>query len=349
MPRSSLSVIIPNYNDSACIGEAVEAICEQSLPPDEVIVIDDGSTDNSVEIIRKYVSRYPMLRLERNDVNRGVNYTVNRGLKMARSQFFLSCSANDRLLPGLIEKSMTLLADYPQAVMCFSNLMMIDKDSGQQFMAENRWLDRPGFVSAEDLAGKLDGGHVYGLSWIARRDLMLEMNGYLPELKWNSDWFLQHVIGFRYGSCYLPDPLVVWKNDRAGSYSSGQFNSALHRQVFVEVLKLLVSPAYKDVIPLMIRGRALNMFRSAMSVSAVLEAVKYADKLDEPVLKLVRHLAWEMTRNAANEYRQSLDKTCTSVRSGTNDALGVAKNRCDQVYARAVHEAHRIRQRLRGG
>jgi len=63
MDKSTLSVIMSNYNHSRFLPEALDAIVNQSRQPDEFIIIDDASTDNSVEIIQSYASRYPFIKL----------------------------------------------------------------------------------------------------------------------------------------------------------------------------------------------------------------------------------------------------------------------------------------------
>jgi glycosyltransferase involved in cell wall biosynthesis len=72
MGHNTLSVIMVNYNHGKFIGEALDAILSQSYRPMEIIVIDDASTDNSLEIIQQFVRRDLIIRLIRREKNMGV-------------------------------------------------------------------------------------------------------------------------------------------------------------------------------------------------------------------------------------------------------------------------------------
>jgi hypothetical protein len=83
LPQKTLSVVISNYNHARYLPVALQAVLSQSCRPMEVIVIDDCSTDNSVEVIEEFVRRDPIIRLYRNEQNQGVIFSTNRGLGLA--------------------------------------------------------------------------------------------------------------------------------------------------------------------------------------------------------------------------------------------------------------------------
>ena len=78
--RSGLSVVIPNYNKAGYIDRCIESIEGQTLVPDAVIIVDDGSTDGSGELIDKLTKRYPNVRAHYKPKNSGVSNTRNLGL-----------------------------------------------------------------------------------------------------------------------------------------------------------------------------------------------------------------------------------------------------------------------------
>src|SRR5205809_2814761 len=115
MSLPSLSVVVPNYNHSQFLPAALGAILEQSVPASEVIVIDDASTDNSLEILNGFARKHPNLKVHRNEKNQGVLFGMRRGIELARSDYVLFAAADDQVLPGFFEKSLRLLARHPEA------------------------------------------------------------------------------------------------------------------------------------------------------------------------------------------------------------------------------------------
>src|SRR5688572_17561927 len=102
---STLSAVIPNFNHGAHLPGCLDAVLSQSFQPIEVIVVDDGSTDNSAEILRSYASKNPLVKVYFNGENRGVAYTINRGLQLATGRYISLLGADDQIMPSLYEKS----------------------------------------------------------------------------------------------------------------------------------------------------------------------------------------------------------------------------------------------------
>src|SRR5262245_59288324 len=108
-----MSVVIPNYNHGHFIEEALAAIARQTLPPSEVVVVDDGSTDDSVARLQSFAARMPCLKLHRHGENRGVNAACNTGLGLVNSDFVLFSAADDRLDPQTVERASAAAAAFP--------------------------------------------------------------------------------------------------------------------------------------------------------------------------------------------------------------------------------------------
>ena len=102
---ASIGVIIPNFNQGGSIAETIESILSQTVLPDEIVVIDDASTDDSVEIIRSLSSEVPILRLIRNKKNRGVSYCMNLGTREAQSDLIIYRAADDVFIQNAISNA----------------------------------------------------------------------------------------------------------------------------------------------------------------------------------------------------------------------------------------------------
>ena len=99
MPASRISVIIPNFNREALIGETVSNLLDQTLPPSEIIVVDDGSTDKSVDVIHAFGDKVELIR----QANQGPGAARNAGLKIATGEF-IQFQDSDDFVPQQVGK-----------------------------------------------------------------------------------------------------------------------------------------------------------------------------------------------------------------------------------------------------
>ena len=109
-----VTVFIPVYNREAYIGTAIESILRQSFPQFELLLVDDGSTDHSVEVLRSYDD--PRIRVVCNESNRGIPYTRNRGLELARGEYIALLDSDDTAQPDRLRKQVAFLDHHPDHV-----------------------------------------------------------------------------------------------------------------------------------------------------------------------------------------------------------------------------------------
>ena len=109
VPR--LSVLMPSWNAAASIERALDSVLEERGIPLEVIVIDDGSTDGTADVVAAVADRDPRVVLIRLPANEGVSNARNRGLEVARGEWLAFLDADDRLLPGGVAALMRPTAD----------------------------------------------------------------------------------------------------------------------------------------------------------------------------------------------------------------------------------------------
>ncbi len=112
-PQSSgVSVIIPAYNSAHCLGRAISSALEQTTPPAEIIVIDDGSTDTTASVALGFGNRIRFLQQE----NRGQGAARNAGLAVARGEYVAFLDADDFWLPGFLAACARFLRTHPEAI-----------------------------------------------------------------------------------------------------------------------------------------------------------------------------------------------------------------------------------------
>jgi glycosyltransferase involved in cell wall biosynthesis len=124
-----VSVIIPSYNHAAFIGEAIDSVLRQSEPDLELIAVDDGSTDQSVEILSTISD--PRMQVIQQD-NLGAHSAINRGLEKATGEFLAILNSDDSYHPKRLEKTIAALEKNEHAGLAGSYIRIVD--------AQNRTL-----------------------------------------------------------------------------------------------------------------------------------------------------------------------------------------------------------------
>ena len=102
-----VTVFIPVYNRAAYVGGAIESVLAQSFADFELLLIDDGSADESVAVIRRYAD--PRIRLVRNERNEGIPRTRSKGVELARGEYFAVLDSDDQAPPRRLERQVAFL------------------------------------------------------------------------------------------------------------------------------------------------------------------------------------------------------------------------------------------------
>lgn len=113
MTKPRVSVIMPAYNAERFIGEAINSILNQTYRDFELIIISDGSTDLTPDIIRHYAKQDKRIRFFNNRRNRGLVYVLNMGLRKARGEYIARMDADDISMPTRFEKQVAYLDANP--------------------------------------------------------------------------------------------------------------------------------------------------------------------------------------------------------------------------------------------
>jgi glycosyltransferase involved in cell wall biosynthesis len=123
--RPLVSIVVPSYNHDRYLGAAIDSILAQDYAPIELIVIDDGSTDGSRDVLARYGNRF---HWEAQD-NKGQVATLNRGWTMSRGEIISYLSADDLLYPAAVSAAVRHLGTNPDAVLSYSDFDLIDPES----------------------------------------------------------------------------------------------------------------------------------------------------------------------------------------------------------------------------
>ncbi len=246
---STLSIVMPNYNHGHMVARAIEAVLEQSRLPDELVIMDDGSTDNSVEIISSYARQHSFIRFYPQQENRGCVHVLQDLMSLMQYDCFLPMGSDDFILPGMIEQAMGMLESHPQAGMCFGDFFTFDEAKDRLEQTRTGWSDTSVYWSGAEYAEGVKGDLVPGHVSVIRRNALEAAGGFRPELQWHCDWFALQVLAFRHGVCYVPEPFGV-RRRHADSYSAvGRRDWSVQEGILRTILDLLRSEEYADVLP----------------------------------------------------------------------------------------------------
>jgi len=253
----TIAILLANYNDGRYLRESLAAIFGQTDPADEVILVDDGSTDDSVAIMESFLPRHANARLIRNISNLGQHASIERALAAARSDYVAWAASDDRLLPRFVEASRRALAAHPGAGLCFSRMCAWDdatcavSDFSAPRYAE--WFDlgaEPHYWSPQELRKRLSRRYLWisGNTVVARRTALLQAGGFDARLRWHADWFAFYSLALRHGACSVPEVLAMMR-EREQTYSyRGIHDPAAQRAVLRTLLDVLREPQHRDLL-----------------------------------------------------------------------------------------------------
>lgn len=266
-PTSSptISVVVPNYNHGQYLTRCLKALVEQSVLPSEILVMDDASKDNSVEVAEEFVRKYPFVHLHRNEQNKGVFHNVNLGLQLTSGNYVCFAAADDEVLPGFIEKSAAVLREHPEAGLSCTIGDWVELGTGLNWHVGVGMGDKACYLSPERIFELERQGRYFvaSNSIIFRKKTLLELGGFNPELRWQADWFAFTVIGFRHGLCFVPEALARLYIYPTSYFGAGH-KTAEHQRSLIRILDLLLSPQYQDVEILIRKSGALFLFGAPM-------------------------------------------------------------------------------------
>jgi glycosyltransferase involved in cell wall biosynthesis len=138
MPK--VSIILPNYNYARYLDERIQSLLNQTYKDFELIILDDASTDNSLEVIQKYTFD-PRIKMQFYTENSGLPYKRwNDGSDLAQGEYLLFAGADDSCEPTLIEKLVKKLDDHPSVGLAYSQSWEIDHDANIIGSCKN-WTD----------------------------------------------------------------------------------------------------------------------------------------------------------------------------------------------------------------
>lgn len=210
----NISVIIPNYNYGRFLREAIDSALGQTLPPHEVIVVDDGSTDDSGAILGSYGDRIITVRQQ----NQGVGAARNKGAELATGEFLAFLDADDFWAPTKLEKQLAKFETDAEISLVHCGFQDVNSDGelldqnlngGEGWVAEMLLLFEPAILAP-------------GGTTLIRRTDFLDVGGYdvNPDLHPSEDWDFSYRIARRSKFGFVPEPLLFYRQHGSGGHTN---------------------------------------------------------------------------------------------------------------------------------
>lgn len=207
MPVPSVSVVIPAFNAEETLRETLESVWAQSRPADEIIVVDDGSTDSTPDILAQLAPRVRSIRIP----NSGLPAVArNRGVEIATSDWIAFLDADDLWEPAKLESQLRAVQQDPTLSLVFTDRWNFGNDG----RTTSRLSESVSLPAGDVFSELLTGNFVTTSSVLVKRDAFIAQQGFDedPALRGCEDWDLWLRIsaaGGLFGLC--PKPLTSYR------------------------------------------------------------------------------------------------------------------------------------------
>lgn len=235
-----VSAILPNYNSVEFLPRSMQSLLNQTSPFDEIIIVDDGSTDESVNVINAFMERHKNIRLIKHEENQGVNAALNTGIKQATGDYVLLCAADDIYSIDMVALAKPVIKKNPSVGVICGDAIVHRFDLKKPFY---RMLPYPAnrFVTPEEfksITRKSYVGFNSGGGMFINRQAILDAGLLHLATRWHGDWLLYFIAAFRQGIYYI-NSVFIHIYMRKISYSEGKQDKNVQDQVMLDTIRIL--------------------------------------------------------------------------------------------------------------
>jgi glycosyltransferase involved in cell wall biosynthesis len=208
MSAPKVTIVIPTYNRARFISETLESAMRQTYKDYEVLVVDDGSTDDTAAVVKRVAPGARYVYQE----NTGIPEVLNVCVREARGEYVHFLGSDDILFPETIERSAAVLDAHPGVGFVHGAALLIDE------LGRTISVLRPPFAAGdyirsgrEEIGDLLFSNHIVAVTVMARRDCLLEAGLFDARFGLYEDWNLWTKVAKRHDVAYLNDPLTYYR------------------------------------------------------------------------------------------------------------------------------------------
>jgi glycosyltransferase involved in cell wall biosynthesis len=310
----TVSIIVPNYNHARFLDERLTSILNQSYKDFELIFLDDDSSDNSIDVFRKY-SSHNNVRAILNDRNSGSTFRQwNRGVQAAKGRYVWIAESDDVADPQFLQTLVPILERSPQVGVAYCNSIVIDERGEKKYTVDrwavnvnaNRWAHDYINSGAEECRRYLICRNtIPNASAVVFRKSIYEQCGYANETMTRcGDWWVWVQMLFLSDIAYVARSLNLFRRHTTLSQDVSHFNVALEEtlQILYEIISRLALPAEMEskmsrtfVDQLAWRQQVANNGAVELPSTVLYQAALLSEQLYSAILEFVYdHSNWSI-------------------------------------------------------
>jgi len=215
--NEKISIVIPLYNHAMYIEDAIQSVFSQSVKPSEIIVVDDGSTDDSVQTMRRLCAAHPEIIFWTHP-NQGAHYTINAGIHRAKGEFVSILNSDDTYHPARFEECLKVFDTSTTISAVVTGLSFIDEAGNKR---RNPWYEesKAFYEKVGDLSLALINGNFFMTTsnLMIRRSVFKEI-GYFSALRYGHDLdFFLRLLAYDKRVYFLDKPLLNYRIHQAST------------------------------------------------------------------------------------------------------------------------------------
>jgi len=208
-----VSVIVPSYNHGQYIYDTIESIVNQTYKNVELIVIDDGSIDDSLKILESLSNKYNFTFIHRN--NKGLSATLNEGLHLSRGEYICVCASDDKYPLDKIEKQIDFIEKNQNYAMVFGNYIIFNNNGDEKKMINK--YSKSGWIFNDLIVNRF---HIHITSALIRKKVFESVGGF-DETLYVEDWDMCIRIANKFPIGYMNQYLAYYRKHDTNMGSHG--------------------------------------------------------------------------------------------------------------------------------
>lgn len=297
------SVIIPTYNQAQFLGAALDSLLAQTDPDWEAVVMDDGSTDKTREVMEAYARKDARIRIF-HKANGGVASALNEGLRRAQGKWICWLSSDDMFEPDKLETHRTWIDLYPDCRFFFTFFRLLRESTGQ-LTDHELWGPLP--EREFQILGLFYRNYISGISICIDREAWIQEGSFDESLKYAQDIDMWLRLLARYPARFIPRWTCINRNHPL--QGSEIFPQACYYDTSKAVIRFLNTHRFEELFPLLEFSdprTALDAVEKTLEISAETSGLMYAMGPHYALLLSLLSWAWKDTSDQTHENKKRI-------------------------------------------